>query len=226
MQRVLEPELMDDLGQARAYAEADFEEPNQSFVELMRSHFPHWSGSGALLDLGCGPGDIALRLAEQYPECEVHGLDGSAAMLEFAERARAASAAGARVTFVQGLVPGARLPRSRYDALVSNSLLHHLHQPEVLWTSIRALAAPGAPVLVMDLMRARSTDHAVELVDTYAAGEPEILRTDFYNSLLAAFEPEEVRVQLDAAGLEALRVEAVSDRHLAVWGVAPASRTI
>ena len=36
MDRMLEPELMDDADQARAYAEADFEEPNRMFVELFR----------------------------------------------------------------------------------------------------------------------------------------------------------------------------------------------
>ena len=176
-----------------------------------------------VLDLGCGPGDITLRIAERYPDSEVHGLDGSAAMLDFAERARSRSPAGARVRFIRGLVPGAELPRASYDAVVSNSLLHHLHEPAVLWRSIRKLAAPGGPIMVMDLMRARSRAHAAELVDEYAAGEPEVLRVDFYNSLLAAFEPEEVRGQLAAAGLEGLRVEPVSDRHLAVWGAAPAS---
>jgi hypothetical protein len=52
---------------------------------------------------------------------------------------------------------------------------------------------PGAPVLVMDLMRPASPAAAEALVEQYAAGEPEVLRRDFYNSLLAAFEPGEVR---------------------------------
>lgn len=223
MDRVLEPELMDDLEQARAYAEADFDEPNAAFVELFAERCSGWSGSGAIVDLGCGPGDIVLRLADKFPDCVVHGVDGSAAMLEFAERAKAGHPAADRVHFVHGFLPGAALPRPRYDAVVSNSLLHHLHQPQVLWRSIRNLAAPGAPVLVMDLMRPPSAEQAQELVDTYADGEPAVLRTDFYNSLLAAFEPGEIRAQLEFAGLAGFRVEPVSDRHLAAWGRIPQS---
>jgi len=225
MERIPEPELMDDLEQARAYAEADFDEPNTAFVELFAERCTDWPGSGAILDLGCGPGDIVLRLAERFPDCIVHGIDGSAAMLEFAERARAGHPAADRVQFVHGLLPGASLPRPRYDAVASNSLLHHLHQPRVLWQSIRELAAPGAPVLVMDLMRPQSPERAQELVDRYADGEPEVLRTDFYNSLLAAFEPDEVRAQLESAGLAGFRVEPVSDRHLAAWGRIPQADT-
>jgi hypothetical protein len=54
-------------------------------------------------------------------------------------------------------------------------------------------------------------------VKTYAADEPAILQKDFYNSLLAAFDLDEVRTQLTQAGL-ALHCEKVSDRHFAVWG--------
>jgi len=221
MERVLEPELMDDLEQARAYAEADFAEPNRHFLELFLERFPDWTARGAVLDLGCGPGDISLRLADRFPDCEIHGVDGSAAMLKFAEQARRGHPARQRVRFIEGLLPGAELPYDRYQAVVSNSLLHHLHQPAVLWQTISGLAAAGAPVLVMDLMRARSPEHAQALVDSYAEGEPDVLRQDFYHSLLAAFEIGEVRAQLDAAGLADLRIEPVSDRHLAVWGRIP-----
>jgi hypothetical protein len=33
------------------------------------------------------------------------------------------------VRLIEGLVPDAELPRRAYEAVVSNSLLHHLHDP-------------------------------------------------------------------------------------------------
>ena len=45
-----------------------------------------------------------------------------------------------------------------------------------------------------------------------------MLRSDFYNSFLAAYRLGEVEEQLAQAGLEGLRVEAVSDRHFIAWG--------
>lgn len=219
MERIPEPELMDDEAQAQAYAEADFEEPNSRFAELYTEFVGTLRPGAAVLDLGCGPGDITLRIAAAHPEIEIHGLDGSAAMLAFGHAALAARPELAdRVSFIEGLVPDAPLPRARYDAVVSNSLLHHLHQPEALWRMIRDRARPGAPVLVMDLMRPADQAAAQALVDEYAAGEPEVLRRDFYNSLLAAFEPDEVRQQLELAGLARLEVLPVSDRHLLVRG--------
>ena len=54
--------------------------------------------------------------------------------------------------------------------------------------------------------------------DQYAAGEPEVLRRDFFNSLVAAFERGEVRAQLGRAGLGHFTVAEASDRHLLVRG--------
>ena len=108
MQRIPEPELMDEFEQARAYAEADFSEPNERFVELFASEFPEHR-TGTMLDLGCGPGDIALRLARRNPGLQVDGLDGSRPMLAFGEaRLREEPELASRVRFVEGILPGAR----------------------------------------------------------------------------------------------------------------------
>ena len=59
---------------------------------------------------------------------------------------------------------------------------------------------------------------AAELVERYCGGEPEILKRDFYNSLLAAYRPEEVRKHLFSTGFDFLKVDVVSDRHFVIWG--------
>jgi len=221
MQRTPEPELMGESEQALAYANADFAEPNERFVGYFVESFPELK-QGAVLDLGCGPGDIVLRLARRLPQLAVHGLDGSRAMLAFGEARLAASPQlRNRVRFIEGVLPGAPLPLPSYDAIISNSLLHHLHEPEVLWRAIRYAGRPGAAVLVMDLFRPASPAAAEAIVETYSGGEPELLKSDFYNSLCAAFEPDEVRAQLAACGLGALAVRPVSDRHLLVSGRLP-----
>jgi len=221
MQRIPEPELMDEAEQARAYAMADFAEPNARFVGYFESEYPDLT-AGSVLDLGCGPGDIVLRLATRRAGLTVHGIDGSAAMLQFAsESLHEAPELGGRVQFIEGLLPGAMLPLPGYDAVVSNSLLHHLHDPGVFWRAVREAGTPGAAVLVMDLFRPQSQAAAQAIVDQYAASEPDVLRQDFLASLCAAFEPDEIRAQLRAHGLDGLSVRTVSDRHLLITGRLP-----
>jgi ubiquinone/menaquinone biosynthesis C-methylase UbiE len=216
MQRVREPELMNEPSQAAAYAAADFAEVNQGFVDRFLGLVP--APAGWIIDLGCGPGDIALRLCRAVPALRVLGVDGAAEMIALAQRAAVDAGLTERIEWRCAMLPGA-VPGRRFEGVISNSLLHHLATGEVLWREIDAVATPGAAVLVVDLMRPASTAAAHAIVERYSAGEPEILRTDFYNSLLAAFTPAEVRAQLASfPRLAALEIEAISDRHLAVFG--------
>jgi hypothetical protein len=140
-------------------------------------------------------------------------------MLMHARRAVASAGIGARVELVEGIVPGNWHAGRVFDAAVSNSLLHHLHEPAVLWSTVMQITHSGAPLLVVDLMRPATPQAARDLVERYAANERPILKTDFYNSLRAAFTLDEVRAQLRVAGLDTgVTVAAISDRHLAVWG--------
>ncbi len=221
MERIPEPELMDEEEQACAYAAADFSEPHGRFIELFRESFPGLDPHGHVLDLGCGPGDIAMRFARAFPGCRVQGIDGAVAMLRCGLAILAGDDAAdvrGRVELIQARLPVESLPRPGYDIVISNSLLHHLSEPSILWKTVEAAAAPGAPVFIMDLMRPAAEAEARRLVDVYMPVEPEILKRDFFNSLLAAFTVDEVRAQLVESGLEYLKAGPVSDRHLAVWG--------
>lgn len=66
IERIPEPELMDDPEQARAYAGADFSEPHQAFVERFTQCFPRHRPR-RVLDLGCGAADITIRFARAIP---------------------------------------------------------------------------------------------------------------------------------------------------------------
>lgn len=219
MKRVPEPELMDSADQVEAYAAADFAEGNQAFADRACSALAD-DPAGRLADLGCGPGDICLRLAAGLPDWHIVGLDAGPNMLEAAQRAVRGVPFAERIEFRLARLPDPDLPEADFQAVVSNSLLHHLPEPSALWISVRQLGAPGAYVQVMDLDRPASEDEAHALVDRYAADEPEVLREDFFNSLCAAWTAEEVGEQLDDAGL-ALKVDRVSDRHWMVHGRLP-----
>lgn len=212
---------MDTPEQAAAYAAADFAEVNQGFVDRFRAEFRDLT-AGRVVDLGCGPGDIPIRLASELPGLSIVGLDGAASMIRLGVHAVEKAGLTDRVALQVATLPLASRPETPFDGGISNSLLHHLHDPMVLWTSFRDLLRPGAPLLVIDLFRPESEAEVHRIVDTYASGEPDVLRTDFHNSLWAAFTVEEVRTQLQAAGLGGLKVDPISDRHLCVVGRLPA----
>lgn len=215
MHRILEPELMDDERQAAAYAQADFAESNQRFVDGLAQDYPDYLRTA--VDIGCGPGDVAIRLARAAPQAAITAIDGSAPMIALARDAVRAAVLESHITLLQQRIPGSSLPDHAYTVVLSKDLLHHLPDPAVLWAEAARLGRAGGLVYVMDLMRPDTPAAAQEIVDAVSPNEPAILREDFYNSLCAAFTPDEVREQLAGAGLD-LEVTTVSDRHMLIAG--------
>ncbi len=219
MKRIIEAELMNDEAQARSYAEADFEDPHRRVLELFDERFKGRELRGNVLDLGCGPGDVTFRFAARFPEARILAIDGAVEMIRLAWKRKARERYGENITFEVGRIPGAAIPQITYDAIISSSFLHHLHEPHGLWQTITRHAGAGTIIFVIDLLRPETTEAARGFVEAYCGEEPEILKIDFYNSLLAAFSIDEVRRQLEEARLQGLTVEQVSDRHQIIYGI-------
>ena len=217
MQRQPEPELMDLSHEATAYAAADFSEVNAAFVDRLVTLTFHLDIARAI-DLGAGPGDIAIRVAQQRPHWHIDAVDGSQAMLDIAQRAIERAGVARQVRLHLADAKQTKLAAG-YDVIFSNSLLHHMPDPQPLWREIRRLARPGAVVFVRDLLRPETYDRVDEIVEQYAGGESPILQEEFRRSLLSAFTPGEIRTQLSEVGLRELETRPSSDRHVDVSGV-------
>jgi ubiquinone/menaquinone biosynthesis C-methylase UbiE len=220
MLRTPEPELMTGDGQVSAYATADLSEINEPILLCFRKQFPSFSG-GRLLDLGSGAADVSIRFARAYPELSVLAVDASEAMLRSAQRSVAAAGLADRITLAQRHLPDENLPGQAFDAVIANSVLHHMDDPLLLWRTIELCAKPGAAVLVMDLQRPPDVETAQALVCRYGCDAAPILQQDFFNSLCAAYSAEEIRGQLSRTGLSDFQVAAFGDLHVMAWGIAP-----
>ena len=216
IERTPEPDLMNDIAQAEAYAQTDFSEPHDAFVAHFTDRFPDFK-DGSVLDLGCGTADVIIRFARAFPSAHITGVDGAAAMLDIGLQVVEQCDLGDRISLERCILPNNALSGRKFDAVISNSLLHHLKDPFTMWDIIKECVKDRSPVFVMDLMRPETEARARELLGMYASDAPEILQEDFYNSLLAAYTVDEIKEQLNRAKLN-LSVEAVSDRHLIAWG--------
>ncbi len=216
MQRIPELELMSDEEQVIAYANADFEEPHNQFIELLKDSVGHsLPESGIAVDLGCGATDISIRFAKAFPGYRVDAIDASAAMLAEGRKVLSGANLEQRISLNQAYLQESTLAHKDYSIVICNAMLHHLHDPMVLWNLITT--AKNEPVVfVMDLMRPESDEQVYKLVEEYAGNEPLVLKRDFRNSLKAAFTPDEVADQLSDAGLDGFTVSVVSDRHFTV----------
>src|SRR6185369_13551913 len=182
MERTPEPELMDEQEQAAAYAAADWSESHGKIPGYFRQRFPNFS-TGQVLDLGCGPADVTIRFVKAFPGVTALGADGSEAMLAFGRTKVREAGLESRIVLEKHLLPDPMLEERQFDAIICNSLLHHIADPVGLWRTAVRCAKPGAPVLMVDLLRPPDRDTVVRLVKQHAAGAPPVLERDFVASL-------------------------------------------
>lgn len=217
MKRIPEPDLMDSVEQAEAYAATDFSEPHNAFVQYFKYRFPDFS-EGRVLDLGCGTADVIIRFAGEFQRSHITGMDGAREMLDIGINDITSRGLTERITLKQCLLPHHDIYAGQFDAIISNSLLHHLLDPMVLWDTIKQYRRERSPVFIMDLYRPDTSETARSLVNEYAADAPDLLKKDFYNSLLASYNKNEIQDQLTQSGLGHFKVETVTDRHIIIWG--------
>jgi ubiquinone/menaquinone biosynthesis C-methylase UbiE len=214
MLRILEPEIKDS-GQAQAYARTDFSASNQFFVDELLKEYSNALRS--VIDIGCGPCDAMLRLADARPQIRITAVDGSAAMIQLALKAVRGAGHDGRISPLQGYIPGLPLEERSFDGILSKYLLHHLPDPMALWNEAERLGKTGAVVYVMDLIRPATPERARQIVEAVTPDEHPILKEDFFNSLCAAFTIEEATGQLREAGLP-LEVVRISSLHMLIKG--------
>ena len=108
-----------------------------------RIHLP--ADARQILDVGCGDGFLAARLAERFPE--VTAIDIDAPVLRRAQ----SRFPGARVRWTHGDVMTADL--SRFDAVVSNAALHHIEDTRAALARFAGLVLPGGTLTVVTFVK-------------------------------------------------------------------------
>ncbi|HLW02543.1 MAG TPA: methyltransferase domain-containing protein [Ktedonobacterales bacterium] len=107
----------------------------------------------AALDVGCGPGDLALVLAERVgPGGMVAGIDASPEMI--ARARQKARRRGQSVDFRNEPVEALTFADASFDTVVSSFVVHHLpgNLRRQAMASIARVLKPGGRVFLVDFM--------------------------------------------------------------------------
>lgn len=212
MERTLEPEVMDTPEEAEEYDAMDHSEPNDAFV----GRLCELGARGRVLDIGTGPGHIPLLVCDRIAEATVVGIDLSHNMLKAAESHRSASIHADRVEFRIADAKGLDFDDDSFDAVYSNTILHHIPDPRPFLAEARRVLRPGGTLLIRDLYRPPTPEAANALVTQHAADASANQRELFRASLHAALTPEELREVADAAGLSDAEITVDTDRHMSL----------
>ena len=233
--RILEPELMDTVDDAREYDAMDHVLVNMQFVtdllaavgwvefdETHRQSSQTAVGLAALdppygalriLDLGAGTSQIPIELARRAPDVHITAVDAAESMLALARENVTSAGLADRIELV--LADAKQLPfdSATFPVIISNSIVHHIPEPrDVIAEAIR-VTAPGGLLFHRDLARPQDETELQRLVATYASDANAYQQKLFSDSLRAALTIDEMRELVASFDFPPDTVRMTSDRH-------------
>jgi tRNA (cmo5U34)-methyltransferase len=108
-----------------------------------------------VLELGCGDGQLALAIAQQFPDATIHGLDGSRHMLERATERLAHVGVRFLATPFELADRSWRTRSHPVHAIVSSLVVHHLDggEKQQLFRDLFRMLHPDGVLTIADVLR-------------------------------------------------------------------------
>ena len=216
LQRIPEPEVMDDLEGVEAYSAA----ASQAYLERIDRTFVEHALSlgvaeGHALDIGTGPGVIPIMLAARVPRLRLTGLDLSEPMLQKARNAAEEAGVSDRLDFRVGDARSLHFPEHSFDLVLCNSLLHHLPAPLALFNEISRVIKPGGAILLRDLRRPSRLEFPIH-AGWFGRPYSGMMRQLYRDSRRAAYTRSELEDLLHRSNLAGARVFRTGRTHIGI----------
>lgn len=97
---------------------------------LVLDRLTGWNGTGKVLDIGCGNGPLTIKIAKQYPQAEVIGIDYWGKAWEYSkgvcERNAEIEGVGSRVVFESASASSLPFGEGAFDLVISNLVFHEV----------------------------------------------------------------------------------------------------
>lgn len=156
------------------------------YDEIARAIAAEAPEGGTVVDLGCGPGEVIIRLAILAPSLHLTGVDIDADMVERAEHKaerRISRTDGRGPQFVIADAGALPFADDSVDLVVSSYAVHHLPDRHAARAEIMRVLKPGARAIIWDVVspHGAATDessrhHGPEAPQKRAAGALDIVR--------------------------------------------------
>ncbi len=129
----------------RATGYAYIERPNTALIDLLEAHVLGEHPSARVLDVGCGAGANARRIARIAPLARVVGVEPNPQAAALARQTCAEVFEGTLESFLEGPAPG------NFDAVLLADVLEHIVDPLAFLARILAHRSLGRATLVISV---------------------------------------------------------------------------
>ena len=125
----------------------------QKNYEILAADIVQRKNTGALLDVGTGPGRLLLEIYRRSPDLRLTGMDVSRSMVEQARKNMAESRLSEKIRIVEGNVSDMPFPDESFDIVVSTGAMHHWKDTVSGINEIHRVLKPGGEALIYDLVK-------------------------------------------------------------------------
>ena len=225
LQRVLEPEVMDSAEEAVDYNAMDHSHVNRLFVDDFVAAFSTGPApSGQVIDVfdaGTGTALIPIELVRRDRRFHVTASDLASHMLRVARTNVTAAGLEHAIELVLGDCKALAIADESYDAVISNSIVHHIPKPKSVLEQLWRITKRGGLFFIRDLARPDGLSTLEDLVQTHAGDANPHQQQMFRDSLHAALTVAEVRSLISELAIPPESVRMTSDRHWTISCLKP-----
>jgi ubiquinone/menaquinone biosynthesis C-methylase UbiE len=161
--------------------------------------------TGRVLDVGTGPGRIAIRIAKLNPAFSIDAIDLSKSMLSLAEQNAREQGIGDRIRLSLGDAKRIPFADQTFDLVVCHNMLHQLPDPLVTVREIDRVTKPEGAILIRDVRRLPAALMSI-LLPLYCLRYGRMLRSLTYASYRAGLTLREFTEMARQAGIARARI--------------------
>jgi SAM-dependent methyltransferase len=148
----------------------------------------NWSGQGSAIDIGCGNGALAIKVARKFPGARVSGIDYWGTQWDYAmevcEKNADVEGVAARMDFRKASASALPFKDDQFDLAVSNFVFHEVHDTkdkrDVIKEALRVVKKGGTFVF-QDLFKVKgiygNTDELVGTIKSWGVESVEFIDT-------------------------------------------------
>ena len=217
LKRTLEPEIMADMDEAKAYdklvSATQGDILDTCFALSVLDTAPP---EGVILDLGAGTGRIPLKIARFSSRYSIHAVDMSRSMLQLAAESIESEDPHPNIHCIQADGKTLPYPDASVDMVISHVALHHLSNPVDMLKEARRILKPDGAFLFRDLKRPSNRITLELYVQIFGGGYDPIQKKLYRDSLKAGFSLTEFQKMATDAGLEGFEVKQYFITHVGI----------
>ncbi|MDY6966458.1 MAG: methyltransferase domain-containing protein [Halobacteriota archaeon] len=154
-----------------------------------------------ILDLGCGPGTLAITLAQNFKEAEIYGVDLSEKTLNLARKVIFSLGLNDAIKLERGDIEDLPFPDDFFDVVLSQAVINLVPRKKLAFEEISRVTKPDGHIVISDCIKKAEVEKGSELWSKCITGAPTIDEFEAYVSEAGLKIEERLDITEDTKGL-------------------------